>query len=105
MAENRFKSLKTKRTPDAPGEVAETAAAPAPESKPRPSKPRVAPVRTTLDLSPVENKNLRDICNEAADNLGKAKIDRVAYCRALIAEAHESKDLRARIEARLAEGR
>ena len=73
-------------------------------TEPPPETPRpvqAAKLRTTLDLSPVDHAKLRTWCNHAADELGRASVDKAQVWRALLDELTTDDDLSARILNRL----
>lgn len=58
-------------------------------------------VRTTVELSRVEHRNLRNLCTELADTLDLVRVGGADVVRALLDEAHEDPALRDRIAMRI----
>lgn len=59
-------------------------------------------VRTTVDLTRDEHRQLRDRCNQYADDLDVTRITGRQVLRELLAELLTNKDLQQRIQDRLA---
>jgi hypothetical protein len=58
-------------------------------------------VRTTVELSTAEHRDLRNMCTEMADTLDLVRVGGADVVRALIAEARDDPALRDRIAMRV----
>lgn len=74
------------------------ATVPAASAAPAPV-PRARPVRLTLDLAPVQHRELTRWCSAAADDLGLTKVPATAVLRLLVAQLVTDPDLAATVRA------
>lgn len=65
--------------------------------EPAPAAPVTKPIRTTIDLSPVDHAKLRRWCNDAADRLGVSEIAKANVWRALLDELVTDRELSTRV--------
>ena len=81
------------------------AVAPAPRAAPKaaPAKVRTAPVRITVDLSPVDHRNLKRWCDDTALTLGRASIAGADVVRVLLDRLHSDPALAQQVIASLAQ--
>jgi hypothetical protein len=76
-----------------------TANATTPPATPPPIAPRSRPVRLTLDLAPVQHRELTRWCADAAYELGLSKVPATSVIRLLIGQLASDPELAARIQA------
>lgn len=70
-----------------------------PPTTPPPIAPRSRPVRLTLDLAPVQHRELTRWCADAAYELGLSKVPATSVIRLLIGQLASDPKLAARIQA------
>jgi len=61
------------------------------------SAPRTRPVRVTVELSPIEHRQLRRLCERYADELGITQVAGAEVLRALLAMATTDEQVAARL--------
>lgn len=66
-------------------------------------KVRTAPVRITVDLSPVDHRNLKQWCDNTAEQLGRASIASAEVVRLLLDQLHADPALAQAVTAGLAQ--
>jgi len=93
-------ALTARATRAAKRESGEPAAdATTPPATPPPIAPRSRPVRLTLDLAPVQHRELTRWCADAAYELGLSKVPATSVIRLLIGQLASDPELAARIQA------
>jgi hypothetical protein len=69
----------------------------APDAAPAATAPRTKPVRVTVELSPIEHRKLRKLCDRFIDELDLAEVARAEIFRALLNLADQDPQLADRL--------